>query len=379
MRCDLNFRAGWLLAGCLLPLTAGANPPMISNISVGGGAPELSISSDLGVTNLIETTTSIGLDSWVVLTNVLVSQSPYQFRDLLSSSAPARFYRIVVPAGPSLPANMVLIPAGDFEMGDTFNEGEAYELPVHTVGVSAFYLEKYEMTKGLWDQVINWSAAHGYTYEDAGAGKGSNHPVQSINWYDIVKWCNARSEMEGRTPSYYADSGMTQVYKTGRVEPFVNWHAGYRLPTEAEWEKAARGGASGHRFPWSDVDTIDHSRANYYSDASYPYDVSPTRGFNPAFNDGVWPYTAPVGSFPPNAYGLYDMAGNIWEWCWDYAGNYTTDYQVDPRGPATGSTRVGKGGNWDFYAAHCRDAYRYGNPPDHVATNVGFRCAMSAP
>ena len=379
MRYHLYLCAGSLLAVCFLPLLVKANPPVISNFSISEGAPQLSISSDLGVTNSIETTTSFAQDSWVVLTNLLVSQSPYLFRDSLSSSARVRFYRVVMPTSSLAPPNMVLIPSGDFEMGDAFNEGEAYEVPVHTVGVSAFYLEKYEMTKGLWDLVANWSAAHGYTYENVGGGKGTNHPVQSINWYDIVKWCNARSEMEGRTPSYYADAGLTQVYRTGRLEPYVNWHAGYRLPTEAEWEKAARGGASGHRFPWSDVDTIDHSRANYFSDASFPYDVSPTRGFNPAFNDGVWPYTAPVGSFPPNAYGLYDIAGNIWEWCWDYPANYTTDYQLDPRGAASGSTRVGKGGNWDYYAAHCRDAYRYGNPPDHVATNVGFRCALSAP
>ena len=379
MRYHLYLCAGSLLAVCFLPLLVEANPPVISNFSISEGAPQLSISSDLGVTNSIETTTSFAQDSWVVLTNLLVSQSPYLFRDSLSSSARVRFYRVVMPTSSLAPPNMVLIPSGDFEMGDAFNEGEAYEIPVHTVGVSAFYLEKYEMTKGLWDLVANWSAAHGYTYENVGGGKGTNHPVQSINWYDIVKWCNARSEMEGRTPSYYADAGLTQVYRTGRLEPYVNWHAGYRLPTEAEWEKAARGGASGHRFPWSDVDTIDHSRANYFSDASFPYDVSPTRGFNPAFNDGVWPYTAPVGSFPPNAYGLYDIAGNIWEWCWDYPANYTTDYQLDPRGAASGSTRVGKGGNWDYYAAHCRDAYRYGNPPDHVATNVGFRCALSAP
>ena len=91
------------------------------------------------------------------------------------------------------------------------------------------------------------------------------------------------------------------------------------------------------------------------------------------------PYTSPVGSFAPNGYGLYDTAGNVWEWCWDWAGNYSTDPQTDPRGPDTGSTRVGRGGNWNFYAEHCRAAYRYGNSPDYIATNIGFRCALPAP
>jgi formylglycine-generating enzyme required for sulfatase activity len=118
-----------------------------------------------------------------------------------------------------------------------------------------------------------------------------HHPVQSIDWYDMVKWCNARSDQEGRTPAYYTDAGTTQVYKSSQAAPYVRWITGYRLPTEAEWEKASRGGASGHRFPWTDVDTISHSQANYYSDRSYAYDVSPTRGFNPAFVDGVLPYT----------------------------------------------------------------------------------------
>jgi formylglycine-generating enzyme required for sulfatase activity len=291
-----------------------------------------------------------------------------------------RFYRVVAHAEAAIgaPAGMALIPAGNFEMGDTFSEGESYEVPVHTVYVSAFYMGKYEVSKGLWDQVKGWRQGNGYSYDNEGAGKATNHPVQSINWYDMVKWCNARSEMEGRAPAYYSDAALTQVYKTGAIAPYVNWHAGYRLPTEAEWEKADRGGTSGHRFPWSDSDTISHSRANYYSDSSYPYDVSPTRGFNPTFNDGVMPYTSPVGSFAPNGYGLYDTAGNVWEWCWDWAGDYSTTDQTDPRGPASGSTRVGRGGNWNYYAGHCRAAYRYGNPPDDTATNIGFRCALPA-
>ena len=362
---------------------AKAAPPVISSLSLGGATLRINISSEPGVTNQIQTASDLGLANWAVVTNLMVTESNYWFEQTVSGSPGRQFYRVIaLPVGnpsPAVPAGMVLIPAGSFEMGDTFYEGATYEIPVHTVYVSAVYLDKYEVSKGLWDQVKNWSSSHGYAYDNAGSGKATNHPVQNINWYDMVKWCNARSQMEGRVPSYYTDAALTQVYKSGQVAPFVNWNAGYRLPTEAEWEKGARGGATGHRFPWSNVDTITHDQANYYSDSSFSYDISPTRGFNPKFNDGVMPYTSPVGSFAPNGYGLYDMAGNVWEWCWDWAGNYPSTPVTDPRGPDTGSTRVGKGGNWNFYAEHCRAAYRYGNPPTDAASNIGFRCAMSAP
>lgn len=365
----------WLAAAAC---TATASQPMISGVTISGGNPKLVISSDVGATNQIQSATNLEQAVWVALTNIVVSQSPYWFIDSSNPAGQHRFYRVVAfsAGAPTVPAGMALIPAGTFDMGDTFSEGAVYETPVHSVDVSAFYMDKYEVTKALWDAVKTWSATNGYAYDNDGGGKAPNHPVQNINWYDMVKWCNARSKKEGRMPAYYTDPGLTQVYKTGQVAPYVNWNAGYRLPTEAEWEKADRGGASGHRFPWTDTDTITHSRANYYSDSSYSYDVSPTRGYNPAFNDGVMPYTSPVGSFKPNGYGLYDTAGNVWEWCWDWAGNYASTPQTDPHGPAAGSTRVGRGGNWNFYAEHCRDSYRYGNSPTDTASNIGFRCAL---
>jgi sulfatase modifying factor 1 len=376
----------WLPACLLMALAASGYAalgaaPVIRNLSVVGGRAQISVQSDLGVTNQIQTITNLTQTNWTVVTNLLVSASPYTVIDSVSLPAPRRFYRILVPGvtNSASPAGMVLIPAGSFQMGDTFNEGVYYEVPVHSVYVSAFYMDKYEVTKALWDDVKNWSVSHGYSYDNVGDGKGPNHPVESINWYDMVKWCNARSEKEGRAPAYYNDAALTQVYRSGDLpSPYVNWNAGYRLPTEAEWEKGDRGGASGHRFPWADTDTITHSRANYFSDSSYSYDVSPTRGFHPAFNDGIQPFTSPVGSFAPNGYGLYDTAGNVWEWCWDYAGNYSATAQTDPRGPATGDTRVGRGGNWNFYAEHLRCGYRYGNAMNATATNIGFRCAMSA-
>jgi sulfatase modifying factor 1 len=383
-------RSAWVLLSFLMalnstPVTAG--PPAITNITLLGATPQLSIVGEVGATNQVVSITDLTQSNWVVLTNLVVTQNSYLFTDTVTSPGPRRFYRVVDPNWPadSPPPGMALIPEGVFQMGNDFPDdyGAAqYELPVHTVYISAFYMDKYEVSFALWNQVLTWSQTNGYSDINSGAGKATNHPVQTIDWYDAVKWCNARSEMEGRAPSYYTDTNLTQVYRTGEIEPFVNWYAGYRLPTEAEWEKADRGGASGHRFPWSNTDTISHSQANYYSGDTndYPYDVSPTPGYNPAFATGDMPYTSPVGSFAPNGYGLYDTAGNVWEWCWDYAGNYSSDMQTDPRGPTSGTSgRVGRGGHWDYFSYECRDSYRYGDPETDAQTYIGFRSALPVP
>ena len=364
--------------------TTATSQPSFTNVTMLNARPQMTILGEVGTTNQILSIIDLKLTNWTVLTNMVVTQNPYTFSDSMTQAEPQRFYRVVDPHWPTNPPppGMALIPAGTFQMGDTFNEGEYYELPVHPVYVSAFYMDKYEVTLALWSAVSAWSTTRGYSYDYPGAGKATNHPVLNIDWYDMVKWCNARSKREGRVPAYYTDAALTQVYTNGQVAPYVNWNAGYRLPTESEWEKAARGGASGHRFPWSNVDTITENQANYYSDTNeYAYDLGPTQGYNPAFEDGDTPYTSPVGSFAPNGYGLYDMAGNAWEWCWDYAGTYPSNFQTDPRGPATdqGSGRVGRGGNWNYYPVDCRNSYRYGNSPTYTASNIGFRCVISVP
>ena len=300
------------------------------------------------------------------------------------------------------PAGMALIPAGSFTMGDTLDgtRPEYDNAPV-TAYVSAFYMDANLVSYSQWQQVYNWATNHGYGFFQnpvngayTAAGKAANHPVQTVDWYDCVKWCNARSEMEGRTPVYYTTGAQTMVYRTSDIDlsnECVNWTGdGYRLPTEAEWEKAARGGLSGQRFPWGN--TISWSQANYTGDPlsldphgveAFAYDLATAIDRDPAFSDGDSvnsinnPGTSPVGYFAPNGYGLYDMAGNVEEWCWDveawtYAGG------SDPRGAEIAENdRVIRGGSWYWRAVECRTAHRWNVIAITSDNDIGFRCVLS--
>jgi len=374
-----------VLAACgmALALVCPGEFTPAATLEIGGitvPPPRLTIRSDLGATNVIEYTKVLATNQWQVLTNLVVTNSPYVVEDLTGAAA-QRFYRVVIPAITNVPAGMVLVPAGSFTMGDPFNDSQDSwgEHPTHTVQVSGFYMDMYEVRKDLWDEVKTWAVAHGYGFDNPGLGRAANHPVHSVSWYDAVKWCNARSEKEGRVPAYYTDVTQNTVYRTGQImvqNSWVKWDRGYRLPTEAEWEKAARGGANRHRFPWTNGDTITHDQANYYSTNTYAYDLSATRGYHPSYQAGAFPYTSPVGSFAPNGYGLYDMAGNLMEWCWDLWGTYSSGTQSDPRGPASGSFRVHRGGSWSLAAFYCRVAYRNRWVPSAAYNYAGFRTVL---
>ncbi len=301
---------------------------------------------------------------------------------------------------PSAPAGLALIPGGPFMMGDSLGEGFPDELPAHRVVVSAFYMGATEVTNDEMLQVLTWALRNGrievseesvrnvqgdardllnlretqcrITWNGLAFGlkpeKASGYPCVEVTWYGAVAYCNFRSEIEGFTPCY------------DLADWSCDWSAdGYRLPTEAEWEKAARGGSEGLRFPWSDTDTIQHARANYLSTDEQTYDTSPTRGLHPDYDEGDIPYTSPVGSFAPNAYGIHDVAGNVWEWVWDFweTRYYFESPSRDPRGPESGSYRVVRGGRWGYDASYSRvSGRRFGWPEGRKP--IGFRVAMNA-
>jgi formylglycine-generating enzyme required for sulfatase activity len=312
-------------------------------------------------------------------------------------------YRVKVMADDTpIPVDMVYIPAGTFQMGNSIaGEGYSDELPLHTVTLSSFYMGRCDITNGQYCAYLNSAYQQGlitvtsgvvykagsgtsypycdtstynsgsqiafsggvFTVRTKGSRSMANDPMVCVSWYGSVAYCNWRSQQEGKDQCYDLSTWVCNFSKKG-----------YRLATEAQWEYAARGGLSGKRFPWGD--TITHSQANYYSDSSYSYDISPTRGFHPSWNDGIYPYTSPVGSFAANGYGLCDMAGNVWQWCNDWYGSYSSSPQTNPTGPASGSWRVLRGGGWYFSAGGCRTAGRSYDDPYYRSGDDGFRVSL---
>jgi len=285
------------------------------------------------------------------------------------------------------PDEMVYVAAGAFDMGYANFSQSAYdewweEIPVHTVFVDAMYIDLFEVSQAKWQEVYDW-ANWGGTYAFEGnfwTVEHTNHPRNKVSWYNCVKWCNARSEIEGREPAYYTSAAKTNVYRRGEIDiqnDWVKWNTGYRLPTEAEWEKTARAGVFGKRFPWGM--TVSHSNANYYASGYVYYDLSP-EGTHPTYGT-AYPFTCPVDTFAPNTYGLYNTIGNVTEWCWDWrnANYYTTTATNNPRGSSSGTERINRGGAWNAAAPHQRTASRIDRrEPSYYDGPIGFRTVLPA-
>ena len=311
---------------------------------------------------------------------------------------------------PNIPDDMVYIPDGEFEMGDHFDpEGYDDELPVHTVLLDGFFMSKYEITNQQYCDYLNdsnslgqikvvsgvvyassddpcdWPYCDTHSADDdsqidhndvsgvfsvrlKGGRDMSDDPMVEVSWYGAASYCNWKSTQEGYESCYDLSTWECDFSKHG-----------YRLPTEAEREYAARGGEHSpyYRFGWGD--TISHSQANYYADPCNPYDINPSEGWHPDWDDGILPITSMVGSFAANGYGLYDMTGNVWEWCNDW---YDEDYYYaspldNPEGPGSGTYRVMRGGAWNYGAFSCRVAYRDLSRPVNRSFSGGFRIVLA--
>ena len=262
------------------------------------------------------------------------------------------------------PTEMVFVQGGTYEMGDQFAEGTADELPVHSITLSDFQIGKYEVTQAEWRMIMP-----GATYD---FGSGDNYPVYYVSWYEVLVYCNRRSISEGLTPVYSID-GSTDPDAWGAIPATANvlWDAavcnltanGYRLPTEAEWEYAARGGVN-----WTD--NYRFSGGNVSLDVAWYFDNS---------EDG----TKPVGTKAANQLGIYDMSGNAYEFCWDYYDaayyQFCVDNTItnDPMGPAAGTTRIARGGVWSFFEVDCRVSSRANADPSVKDSGIGFRLART--
>ncbi len=236
---------------------------------------------------------------------------------------------------------MVLVPAGAFEMGS--KNASPDESPVHTVHVSSFLMDRYEVTQGLYGR---------FPLPDPSHFKDPTRPGEQMNWADALEYCNERSLAEGLQPCYDVETGKCDFAADG-----------YRLPTEAEWEYACRAGA-----------TTKYSFGNNAGKLKT----------NAWFRQNSSGKTQPVGQKKPNPWGLFDMHGNVKEWCNDYYSEtyYKDSPRRDPRGPADGAERVLRGGAWNSSTDSCRSSYRAGNAAINdtclASDAIGFRCVRTA-
>ena len=218
--------------------------------------------------------------------------------------------------------NMIHVEGGTFTMGATPEQGDdAYdwEKPAHQVTLSSYYIGETEVTQALWEAVMGSNPSY---------FKGSEHPVEEVSWDDCQTFICKLNTLTGKT---------------------------FRLPTEAEWEYAARSGKKSQGYKYSGSNTLDN--VAWYDD-----------------NSGG--ETHPVKTKSPNELGLYDMSGNVWEWCQDWSGGYDSSSQKNPTGPSTGSARVSRGGSWYYFARYCRVSFRGNSAPDNRSGSLGFRLAL---
>jgi formylglycine-generating enzyme len=252
-----------------------------------------------------------------------------------------------VPSEEDDVTNMILVQGGTYTMGDVWGDGHTDETPTHEVTVSDFYIGKYEVTQEIYTSLMANNPSGFLT---------SDYPVESVSWYDAIAFCNALSD----------SAGFDRVYTINAADVTADFSKnGYRLPTEAEWEYAARSGGSDNE-KWSGTN-IQSELGDFawFRDNSYTWVDTHAEG------------TKTTGTRLANDLGIYDMSGNVWEWCWDIYGAYSSDPKTDPTGSTTGTEKVIRGGAWTAEDQDCTNSNRLSRGPTWIARDVGFRVARN--
>jgi len=299
-----------------------------------------------------ETTDSSGIKEDVSEGMEKVAPDPGMVASLPHTPEPARRE---IPTPVPIPRGYVRIRSGSFQMGSPREDRKYFSMAEqrHSVALTqSFYLSSREVTQGKWQAMMG---------SNPSKNKDSNLPVENITWYDAIIFCNRLSIKSGLKPCYYSDSAHTQLFdgKPPVQQGEVYWNTqsnGYRLPTEAEWEYACRAGSkSPFFFGTTDTNLSDYSWFQMNSSGT----------------------THPPGEKKPNKWGLYDIYGNVMEWCWDWHDSYSDKSRTNPGGAKSGTARTIRGGNWRDNARKCRSAARYSNYPGFRSNQLGFRLARS--
>ena len=268
------------------------------------------------------------------------------------------------PAGSPLPPfGFVLIPPGNFLMGSPEDEpGRFSDETQHPVTLTRpFYLSNHLVTQKEWLATLGWN--------DSRFTGDLNRPVENVSWFDCIEYCNALSVLDRLVPAYTVSD--RRYERDHLIYADVTWDAeanGYRLPTDAEWEYACRAGTT----------------TAFYNGEISVHGTSTRCIEDYGLNDISWycansgGQTHPVRTKPANDWGLYDMAGNVMEWCWDWFADLTAEPAVDPTGPADGTMRLWRGGGWNYDARHCRSAQRGKDRPEGYWSNLGVRVCRNA-
>jgi formylglycine-generating enzyme required for sulfatase activity len=320
-------------------------PPSLS-LDVSGGKVQITVTADAGSPCSIQFATNLPASQWFTLTNATTLGGSAQATDLLTAAG-QRFYRSLI----ATPTNMDWARAGTFVMGSPTNELErnTNELQHTVTFTNGFFIGKFLVTQSNYLSLIGANPSY-YTPSN-GFTADLNRPVERVSWFGASNYCVVLTQQE---------------QSAGRI--FTNWV--YRLPTESEWEFACRAGTTNAFYLG---DSLLSGTANF--DGEYEY----INGVGDQYNtNGIYlNETVDVGGYQPNALGLYDMAGNVWEWCQDWSTNYPAGSVIDPQGPANGSTRVFRGGSLNETGAFCRSAQRNDANPSIAVNTIGFRVVLA--